>query len=64
MSDLADIRRALADLQRSMGRVETGVANLGALEGRVRRLEVWRSWIAGAVAGVGAMVGYIIKSHN
>ena len=41
--------------------VSTMAIELAKLNGRVRRLESWRSWLTGAVVGVGLVVGYLAK---
>ena len=68
MSDLADIRAALADLQRSMGRVEAHVKEALAdnrdFDKRIRRVENRQHWYSGAAAAVGAVVAYLTKTHG
>lgn len=63
MSDYAAISAQLAELQRSMGRVEEAVKPVRDLERRIRKLELWRSWIAGGVAALGALFTWQFKGH-
>ena len=66
MATDADTYRILGDIQRSLGTVE---GRLGAIEGRldstaqleprVARLERYKAWILGVVAGVGTLVGVV-----
>jgi len=68
MSDLAEIRKALAELQRSTGRIEEAVTALKEgdrdRERRLRRVENKQHWYSGAAAVVGAVVAYFTKAHT
>jgi hypothetical protein len=68
MTDLSDIRSALADLQRSTGRIEGSLDSLrkngdriDRLEVRVRKVELWQRFYSGGVAVVGICAGFFVK---
>jgi hypothetical protein len=62
-NDLSDIRTALADLQRTMGRVEGRLEDFGELHVRVRRLENRQHFYSGIAAVVGSIAGMFVKPH-
>ncbi len=60
MSDLAEIREQLADVQRSLGRVEGKLDGLTTLEPRVRALEDHRQQAAGR-SGLKSFVAHTLS---
>lgn len=72
--ELTDIRAAMAELNRTMGRIEsTAVATNQMIERierqfdnhdkRLRKVENRQHWYAGAGSMIGIAIGYFVKGH-
>jgi hypothetical protein len=53
----------LADIRERLGRMEAKLDLLVPLEPRVRRLEHWQAWLAGAGTIIGGMITWFVKPH-
>ena len=56
-----EIHRILQDHSHALGRIEGRLDSAISLEPRVARLERYRAWLVGVVAGVGTLVGIIVS---
>jgi hypothetical protein len=66
---------SLADIYREQGEIKTLVKQAldraeedrraaRGIEGRVRKLERWKSYVVGIVGGAGALMGYAFGTHK
>jgi hypothetical protein len=59
MDPYSEVLRILAEVQRTLGRIEAQFVDVGKLSERVSRLEMWQAWLKGAWAAVVAAYAYI-----
>lgn len=49
------------EIMRALGRIEGELIEIRKLTERVRKLEVWQSWLRGAWAALAAACAYLVR---
>jgi hypothetical protein len=56
------VQKTLNEILRTLGRIEGELVEIRKLAGRVRRLEIWQSWIKGGWAAIVAAYLYLCRT--